>query len=201
MTERGTITRTRLLEATVQVVREVGYAHATTRAIAQAAGVAEGTIYRHFPDKAAMFFAAILQRHQPIIDWMSELPARAGQGTVAANLTDCLVRLSALRDELVPLELAMLTDPELARQHPRNGAMPPPGLLPGPPEYLARYLAAEQRLGRLRDDVEPARTAIIILATLFSLGMLPSREGAAVDPELLATAIDLLTTGMLPPTN
>jgi len=76
---------------------------------------------------------------------------------VAANLTDCLVRLSALRDELVPLELAMLTDPVLARQHLRNGAVLPPGMAPGPPEYLARDLAAEQHLGRLRVDVEPAQ--------------------------------------------
>jgi AcrR family transcriptional regulator len=160
--------------------------------------VAEGTIYRHFPDKASLFFAAILERNQPIIEWMSELPAHAGQDTVAANLTECLVRLSALRDEVVPLELAMLTDPELARQHPRNGAVPPPGLLPGPPEFVAQYLAAEQRLGRVRADVDPVQAAVIILATLFSLGMLPTRDGAAVDPDLLAAAVRLLTTGITP---
>ena len=199
VTDRGARTRTRLLDATVQVVRSVGYAHATIRAIADAAGVAEGTIYRHFPDKASMFFAAVLERHQPIIAWVSALPGRAGEETVAANLTDCLVRLSALRDEIVPLELAMLTDPELARQHPRNGGVPPPGLLPGPPEYVARYLAEEQRLGRVRAEVDPTQAAIIILATLFSLGMMPARSGASVDPELLATAVRMLTTGIEPP--
>jgi hypothetical protein len=42
------------------------------------------------------------------------------------------------------------------------------------------------------------QAAVIILATLFSLGMLPTRDGAAVDPDLLAAAVRLLTTGMTP---
>ncbi len=86
MTDRGAATRVKLIEATSQVVRDVGYAHATTRAIAQAAGVAEGTIYRHFPDKASMFVAAVLEQNDPVIDWVSRLPARAGQDSVGSNL-------------------------------------------------------------------------------------------------------------------
>jgi AcrR family transcriptional regulator len=41
MAERGAATRAKLISATQQVVLEVGYAHTTTRAIAEAAGVAE----------------------------------------------------------------------------------------------------------------------------------------------------------------
>ena len=59
MTKRGEATRARLIEATLAVVRDFGYAHASTRAIARAAGVAEGTIYRHFPDKTSLFFATV----------------------------------------------------------------------------------------------------------------------------------------------
>ena len=40
MAERGVATRAKLIAATQDVVREIGYAHATTRAIAEAAGVA-----------------------------------------------------------------------------------------------------------------------------------------------------------------
>ena len=71
MTQRGEATRARLIEATRSVVREVGYAHASTRAIAQAAGVAEGTIYRHFPDKASLFLATVLESNAPIIAWVT----------------------------------------------------------------------------------------------------------------------------------
>ena len=62
MSARGDRTRARLIEATTQVVAQVGYSRATTRAIADLAGVAEGTIYRHFPDKQHLFFAAVLER-------------------------------------------------------------------------------------------------------------------------------------------
>ena len=115
MTERGDATRARLIEATLNVVREVGYAHASTRAIAQAAGVAEGTIYRHFPDKASLFFATILESNAPIVAWVTAARAR-GQGTVEANLIDAAVQLAGLRDQIVPLELAIVADPELAAQ-------------------------------------------------------------------------------------
>jgi AcrR family transcriptional regulator len=196
MTDRGAATRLKLIEATSRVVSDVGYAHATTRAIAQAAGVAEGTIYRHFPDKAAMFVAAVLERNNPVIEWVSRLPGRAGQDTVESNLVDCLHRLSSLRDQMLPLELALLADPELARQRRQAAPALPEGQPAGPPEFIAAYLAAEQALGRVRADVLPERVAIIILATLFGLALQPSGEGVGVDRTMLVAAVRVLLTGI-----
>jgi AcrR family transcriptional regulator len=198
MPDRGAATRDRLIEATIRVVRDVGYAHATTRAIAQASGVAEGTIYRHFPDKSAMFFAAVLERNAPVIEWMSELPARAGQDSLQSNLTDCLIRLSSLRGQMLPLELALLTDPELARQHEQSPSTLPEGRPVGPPEVLAEYLAAEQALGRVRADIDPGEAAVVILATLFGLSLLPSGDRTGADRHLLTTAVRLLLAGIEP---
>lgn len=198
MTDRGAATRAKLIEATIQVVRDVGYAGATTRAIAQAAGVAEGTIYRHFPDKSAMFFAAVLERNVPIIEWASGLPARAGHDSVESNLVECLLRLAALRDQMLPLELALLTDPELARSHPQVGSALPQGRPVGPPDFICQYLAAEQKLGRVRQDVETEQAAIVILATLFGLSVRPSDDGTGVDRHMLVAAVRLLVTGIEP---
>jgi len=198
MTDRGTATRARLIEATSQVVRDVGYTHATTRAIAQAAGVAEGTIYRHFPDKATMFLAAVLDQNNPVIEWVARLPARAGQDSVESNLVDCLFRLSGLRDQMLPLELALLADPELARQRYQTAPALPEGRPVGPPEFIAEYLAAEQKLGRVRADVATEQVAVVILATLFGLSLLPSDEGTGVDRHLLVAAVRLLLTGIEP---
>jgi AcrR family transcriptional regulator len=198
MTDRGAATRARLIEATSQVVHEVGYAHATTRAIAQAAGVAEGTIYRHFPDKASMFFAAVLEQDHPVIEWVARLPARAGKDSVESNLVDCLFRLSGLRDQMLPLELALLADPELARQRDRALAARPGGRPPGPPGFIAAYLAAEQELGRVRADVAPDQAAVVMLATLFGLSLQPSDEGTGADRGMLTAAVRLLLTGIEP---
>ncbi len=198
MTQRGEATRARLVEATRSVVREVGYAHASTRAIAQAAGVAEGTIYRHFPDKAALFFAAVLESNVPIVAWVTTLPARAGEGTVEENLTDAAVRLASLRDQILPLELAIAADPELAAQRRQAMAAAGSSLPPGPPEAVAAYLAAEQRLGRVRADVDPRDAAAVLLGMLFALGTMPAIADEGLSPDRVASAVRLLVRGIQP---
>jgi AcrR family transcriptional regulator len=198
MTKRGEATRTKLIEATRSVVAEVGYAHASTRAIAQAAGVAEGTIYRHFPDKASLFFASVLDANSVVVAWVTTLPARAGQGTVESNLADAAVKLAELRDQILPLELAMASDPDLAAQRRRAMAAAGPSLPPGPPEAVAAYLAAEQQLGRIRADVDPVEAAAVILGLLFALGTMPSIGGEDLSPERIASAIRLLVHGIAP---
>jgi AcrR family transcriptional regulator len=199
MTQRGEATRARLIEATRDVVREVGYARASTRAIAQAAGVAEGTIYRHFPDKASLFFATVLESNAPIVEWVASLPARAGQGSVEGNLADAAVRLAGLRDQVMPLELAIAADPELAAQRRRALVAAGSSLPPGPPEAVAAYLAAEQRLGRVRADVDPREAATVILGALFALAAAPSLDDASLEPGRVASAVGLFVNGIRPP--
>jgi AcrR family transcriptional regulator len=48
-------TRDRLLAAARDLIEEGGYASASVVAIAERAGVASGTVYRHFPSKAELF--------------------------------------------------------------------------------------------------------------------------------------------------
>lgn len=198
MTQRGEATRARLIEATRNVVREVGYAHASTRAIAHAAGVAEGTIYRHFPDKAALFFATVLEANAPIVAWVTTLPARAGEGTVEENLTEVAVRLASLRDEILPLELAIAADPELAAQRRAAMAAAASSLPPGPPEAVAAYLAAEQQLGRVRADLDPREAAGLLLGLLFALAGMPGIGEESLSPERVASAVRLLVHGIEP---
>lgn len=50
-------TRARIVEAIMQLHGEVGPRHTTVSAIADRAGVERLTVYRHFPDEAAMFAA------------------------------------------------------------------------------------------------------------------------------------------------
>ncbi len=48
-------TRARLVAAAAGLVAEGGYAGASMAAVAQAAGVGTGTLYRHFPNKGTLF--------------------------------------------------------------------------------------------------------------------------------------------------
>ena len=199
MTPRGSQTRARLIEATIRVVQEVGYARATTRAIAETAGVAEGTIYRHFPDKQRLFFAAIQERNQTVFAWVSQLPELAGTSTVQANLTESLRQLAGLRNDLLPLELALLTDPDLAREHRTAMANAGPDLMAlGPPGVIAAYLAAEQRLGRIQSGIDAGEAAIVILATLFGIALVPDDPEAGSVADRIATAVAMLMSGLAP---
>jgi AcrR family transcriptional regulator len=197
MTARGDRTRARLLDATLAVVAEVGYARASTRAIAERAGVAEGTIYRHFPDKTALFFAAALEPAADVIAWIEGLPGRAGSATVEANLEQALLRLAELESRVLPLEFALQADPQLARQ--RQAAVEPGALPPGPPGALAAYLAAERELGRVSPGVDPPAAAVVLLATLFGLAMTDGgRWGEAMEARIRA-AVRMIVRGIAAP--
>jgi AcrR family transcriptional regulator len=192
-TDRGVRTRARLIKATTAVVRTQGYAAATTRTIAAAAGVSEATIYRHFPDKIALFFAAVVERHTSVIGWMAELPDRAGTATITENLAESLNQLAVLGADLAPLELAILADPELARRRNESDELPP-----GPPTYLAAYLRAEQTLGRIRADVEPDQIALVLLATLFGIVAGQVATVGPADTTLIDKAIEVIARGLAP---
>jgi AcrR family transcriptional regulator len=54
-TVAGLATRQRLLSAARELIEEGGYGSASVAAIAERAGVASGTVYRHFRSKAELF--------------------------------------------------------------------------------------------------------------------------------------------------
>lgn len=197
MTERGDRTRARLIEATLRIVSEVGYARASIRAIAEAAGVAEGTIYRHYPDKTSLFFAAALEPSAAMLEWVVDLPSRAGQRTVEENLTDAMTRLAELQDRVLPLEVAIQSDHELRdrRRALITSAGPLPGAVPG---SLAAYLAAEQGLRRITPDVDVEAVALLLLATLFGLAMASTVRGARAEATEVGAAVHILVQGLLP---
>jgi AcrR family transcriptional regulator len=193
---RGTDTRSALIRATTELVAEVGYHDATTRVIAERAGVAEGSIYRHFPDKRALFLAAILEGQRSVTDWMAGLPARAGSRSVAEVLTDAFAQLSRLRESIVPLELAMAAMPDLQRQFGAAALAEAVEGIGGPPQHLAEYLRAEQALGRVRTGLDPVRTSIVLLAALFGVQTSPLAAADGLDEGSLRELVTLLVQGI-----
>jgi AcrR family transcriptional regulator len=161
--------------------------------------VAEGTIYRHFPDKAALFFAAVFQRNAAVLEGLSGLADRAGASTVEANLTETLLRLASLRAELLPLELALLTDPELADRRRQAVTELRTGKLEGPPQLIAEYLRAEQQLGRVRTDATAEDMAVTVLAALFGMALMSIDRDDAAEGDLLSRTVRVLVSGIEPP--
>lgn len=60
-TDPGTLSAERILDTAEEVLRRFGPAKATVLDVARALGVSHGSVYRHFPSKAALR-AAVAER-------------------------------------------------------------------------------------------------------------------------------------------
>src|SRR5215471_2674023 len=86
--------RDRILQAVRKVVGEVGFRGAQVTTVAEAAGVATGTVYRYFPSKGDLFAEALALNAQHEVDVVAAVAE--AEGPAAARLADA-VRVFARR--------------------------------------------------------------------------------------------------------
>jgi AcrR family transcriptional regulator len=197
--------RSRLVAAAVQVMREQGVARATTREIARAAGVSEGSIFNHFPTKADLLRAVFTEGiDNPLPAAMQKLWTEVGSGSLRDSLQALVVAAVRFYREVLPLSGPQLVDQrEIARTREEAGERfgPVVGHV-----NLTRYLAVEQRLGRIGPDVDTALLALALLGASQQYAFLTlttpaphldaAEAGLSSDPAVVARRIvDLL----LPP--
>jgi AcrR family transcriptional regulator len=123
-----------ILDAAIEVFSHKGYAAATIPEIAEAAGVAAGTIYLYFPNKRELFMASIknLIFTVPLLDLLGKIPT----GDIEEVFTKVLVnRFELIKGQqskisrMPTLVGEILRDPELKEMlldkflHPFLGRM------------------------------------------------------------------------------
>lgn len=87
-------TRTRILKAAEKLFARQGYEGTTTRDLAQAAGVAEGTLFRHFTNKKAILIEVATQGWVDILtDLLTELSEMASYEAVAQVMRKRMMNL------------------------------------------------------------------------------------------------------------
>jgi AcrR family transcriptional regulator len=177
-------TRAQLVDAAERVLRAKGLARATTKEIAREAGYAEGTLYLHFADKLDLVRAVHEKLLPAFIEVVRHLPERA-RGALR------------LYRDVLPLGSSLFADPELLRRYrvrlaDRGG---------GPHrawEPVVAYLRAEQALGRVAADADPAAAALLLLGACQQLVFvelmtgpetLPFRDRPDPAGELVATLL------------
>ena len=169
-------TRERIVEAAERVMRERGLARTTTKEIARAAGYSEGTLYKHFESKEDLFLAMLAERFPSFVALVEELPARVGRGTVRETLEEVATNALAYYGEIVPMAASIFSEPALLARH-REGLRKRGA---GPRminEELAAYLEAEERLGRVREDVDPEAAAAMLLGACYQRAFFRSYLG------------------------
>ena len=144
--------RERLLSAGLRLFSEEGYRGATTRRIAEAAGVSELTLFRHFRTKGGLFEQVLRQRSflprlRDLVADVEGLPAGEGLRRIGARYLETLGE----RRELVKIMLAEVHTypPDVRDAHT--------AFVRAMDGSLAGHLAALQRRGHLRSF--PASTA------------------------------------------
>jgi AcrR family transcriptional regulator len=74
---RAAAARERIVAAALEQLAEGGYASASMVTVARRAGVATGSVYRHFPSKADLFAEAFRRASQREVDVLAEIGHRA----------------------------------------------------------------------------------------------------------------------------
>ena len=100
---RGAGTRERILAAAREVMLDKGLVRATTKEIARAAGLSEGTLYNHFANKEELFLCTLNELPSGFVTLIRGLHEEVGTETVAAVLS----RVSASALELQAVALAV----------------------------------------------------------------------------------------------
>ena len=154
--------RDHIVEAAQRIIRERGLSRATTRAIALEAGCAEGSIYRYFPDKHALFIECVKERHPQFLEMMDTLPQLAGLGSPRQHLEEVAKASLLFYRAILPMVAGAMAERELLEQQRRHFS----GTTTGPRKLIARlaeYIKGEQRLGRLSTRVSPDSAARMLL--------------------------------------
>jgi AcrR family transcriptional regulator len=73
--------RDRIVRAAFDLIRRGGYREASIAAVAAGAGVATGTVYRHFPSKAELFAEVFRVASQHEVDAVADAMAAPGTAT------------------------------------------------------------------------------------------------------------------------
>lgn len=152
--------REQLLQAALKVYSTSGIRGATTKRIAQEAGVNEVTLFRQFGSKDALLQEALAQKAQAIFE--SNLPARPDD-PVAELLAFARAHYRALWEhrELIRVAMGEFADhPESTHVACRESAQFDLA--------LQEYLIALKRAGLAAGDWDPDAAASMLLGTLFS---------------------------------
>lgn len=76
---RKAAVRERILIAARELIARGGYAEARIAAVAERAGVATGTVYRHFPSKSELFAEVFRRASQREVDAMAQAAGNGGR--------------------------------------------------------------------------------------------------------------------------
>jgi len=189
-----------LVAATDALLDDVPLGALTTRRIARQAGVSDGVLYNHFPDKGALVLAALVRRYGRLVDRFEHAAPVAGERSVAFGLQAFAHALSDLEADALLLGAGLLASPSLLERFWTEIHRLPFGIgrLRRP---LIEYLESERAAGRIdrATDVEAVATLVFGASGITALTrrLNPHLDRSVPDAQLDA-AIETILSGISP---
>ncbi|WP_166657970.1 TetR/AcrR family transcriptional regulator [Actinokineospora alba] len=175
--------RKAIVKAVVPLLIEHGQA-VTTKQIAEAAGIAEGTIFRAFPDKCALMVAAAEETMNPQDRAQTFAAALEGAG----DLRDKVERITAHLLERFRMTMAVMI---AVRGFLMSGDRP----ADGPPKFIVEanrslHTALTELFAAHRDELSvPPETAAIALRSLVFGSRHPGMDFDEITPDEIARVL------------
>lgn len=154
--------REHILAAAGRVIDAKGLAAASTRAIADEAGLSGGTLYNYFDGHTQLLAKSIVHRAAGLASPALDLPRQAGRATVADNLHSFMRQAAVVLDQLIPVLAATFSDSALldaVRTEMAQAVM-----MHDPARTVERYLQAERALGRIAATADCRGAAALIVS-------------------------------------
>jgi AcrR family transcriptional regulator len=155
--------RDKLLDCAARLYAEAGFRGATTRRIAQEAGVNEITLFRHFGSKSALLQAAIERTRLLGLD--VPLPEEPGDPR-AELLAWSRMHLTSMRERRSMMRTCLAEVGEHPEIIPSEGSTPARAS-----QALCRYVERLREQGRAARDFDPQVAAVMLMGSLFADAM------------------------------
>lgn len=152
--------KSQILATAENLFTDFGYAATSIRNIADAAGVNPALVHYYFGNKHALLESVLKQSLEPMISALASLKSR--ENVSIEDITGLLISMAAKHPNIPRLltREVLLPGGEMQEYFIKNLAPQLGGALPG-------LLEREKKAGNLRDDIDPAYSALMILATCF----------------------------------
>lgn len=188
--------RDHLVATAERLIAERGMGDLTVRAIARAAGVADGVLYNHFADKDELLAEAWWARVRTIEHDLPPLPV-AGEGALADGVRTHFEYGLAFHRAVMPGLSSLLGRPDFLA---RLATSHPPG--EGWREVLLAWLRAERDLGRIAPSAPVDAVAAMIVGVCHETVLNYLLRGIPAAPEPPAGPwLDELVRAVLPALN
>ncbi len=177
--------RRRILKAALELMDTTGFAQITVEGIAERAGTSKATVYRWWPNKAAVVIEAFREAIAP------ELPLR-NAGTLRDDLTSQLVNFSRVLSGrggrmLRSFVVAGMSDPDVAAAFRSTWSAPRR-------TEAKQMLRQKQVCGQLREDADLDLVLDLLYGPLYYRFLVknepPSQKYAEAVAELLIQALE-----------